>query len=430
MPHRPTGYPIILPQRFFLWISMLKDCLGCQQRRLEDEPIEDRVRILCPACRISRYWNLYKHNGINENRILLRKFSLITKLYCLKQVDSSHTDLKFIKSILLTDKQLTRFNGKLSVANYLGEIDKISQGSKDSESSISPEKTQNTRLPKSPPKKKDFHQHKVHKTKNQCSYCKRYRLLDEPLECSQYRQCPRCIMKRRIKANVSVPLAEPVKLYALKQIKEMLPQDQELIQQVYEYDPFLRQFNNKTFNFEAELTKYRLGLRLVKEESNEPDSNQRMLSTKDLDFHHHYNPQLRVRVSDIMLVSPDSLDDEPPTFTVKLVYNPIKIEPTYETITSHSNKECSRCHGVKRDEPEVLRGYKRCAKCTFNARLKVGTGNDVSKVIKICALQQVLQASHYHTQSLKQKFLNDPFLSQFKKQPFNYKKELAKVLDV
>lgn len=433
---------------------MLKDCIGCQQRRLEDEPVEDRIRILCPACRITRYWNLYKHKGLKQTRMLSKKFNIITKLYCLKQVDSSHTDFKFIKSILLEDKQLSRFGGQLSLANYLGEIDRITKDPPTEVLSFNETVRENKMLTTTTttttthnnnnnnykaPKKKSSNQNKVHKTSNQCSYCKRYRLLDEPVECLQYRQCPRCIMKRRIRTNVSVPLAEPVKLYALKQFKELLPQDEDIIQRVYQQDSFLRQFKNKKFNFDSEIAKYRNGLRLnvldneEDEHENISQFGQRKITTEDLNFNH--SPQFRVHISDIVLVTPDECDDRPEstprvdntTSTTKCVHTPLKIEPTYETTNNKIEKECSRCHGIIRDEPEILKGYKRCAKCTFNARLKVGTGRDVSKVIKICALKQVLEAKHYHTQSLKLKFLNDPFLSQFKKRTFNYKKELAKV---
>ncbi|RCK55026.1 hypothetical protein Cantr_04643 [Candida viswanathii] len=411
---------------------MFKECIGCQQRRLEDEPVEDRIRLLCPACRITRSWNLYKHNGSKQTRMLSRKFNLITKLYCLKQIDSSHTDLKFIKSALLNDKDLSRFTGQLSIANYLAEIDRISQKPISTASSeATTAKTSKRRMTRK--KKKTIHQQKVHKTSSQCSYCKKYRLLDEPTECLQYRQCPRCIMKRRIKTNVSVSLAEPVKLYALKQFKELLPRDDDLIAQVYRQDPFLRKFKNKKFHYGSEIAKYQHALTQRTEDSEDSgesgeesalDDGQRVLTTENLNLNHP--PVSRIHISDVALVQPDSYEDVSPARDGSPMYVKLKTEPM-EEVPEESPKECSRCHGLKRDEPELLKIYKRCAKCTFNARLKVGTGDTVPNIIKICALQQVLESSHYHTQSLKQKFLNDPFLSQFKKRAFNYKKELVKL---
>lgn len=103
---------------------MFKECIGCTQKRLDDEPQDDRSHVLCPICRMSRYYKAYKQYITSRMRsksnlkstsierklrkFITNKFHIITKLYALKQLTSSHKLKEYlqVKNFLLNDRQI------------------------------------------------------------------------------------------------------------------------------------------------------------------------------------------------------------------------------------------------------------------------------------------------------------------------------------
>ncbi|EMG48057.1 hypothetical protein G210_1442, partial [Candida maltosa Xu316] len=116
--------------------------------------------------------------------------------------------MKQVREILLKkDVSLMKFAGKLSASNYLAEIDRLAEYE-------SPFPENQTIVKQKKKKKKRIVKpvvEKVYPTNRRCSRCKRLRLSDEPKECVSYAQCPRCVMKRRIKDDVAVPIPETIK---------------------------------------------------------------------------------------------------------------------------------------------------------------------------------------------------------------------------
>ncbi|KAL6450025.1 hypothetical protein SBY92_001966 [Candida maltosa Xu316] len=278
---------------------MFLDCIGCGKVRLDDEPIEDRIRK-------------------KKNR---PKFSLATKLYGLKQLESSHPEMKQVREILLKkDVSLVKFAGKLSASNYLAEIDRLAEYE-----SPFPE---NQTIVKQKKKKKRIVKpvvEKVYPTNRRCSRCKRLRLSDEPKECVSYAQCPRCVMKRRIKDDVAVPIPETIKLYGFKQMQERGDMDKDVIERALEEEPFLKQFKNRKFDYYKEIKKYQSDSDDDNEsestDSERTDSESESSSESELDdetlrpnydrltkenLNIHHAKSYRVHLKDIHLVTPDN----------------------------------------------------------------------------------------------------------------------------
>ncbi|EMG48076.1 hypothetical protein G210_1420 [Candida maltosa Xu316] len=113
---------------------MFNQCIGCDLKRSDDEPIFDRLNVLCPICRISRYLNQFiltniQHQQQHHQEVSLltdeeiydsidynlvaqfmkKKFSESTKIYALKQLSTSHKSMNHIKVLLLKDEYLKKF---------------------------------------------------------------------------------------------------------------------------------------------------------------------------------------------------------------------------------------------------------------------------------------------------------------------------------
>lgn len=86
-----------------------------------------------------------------------------------------------------------------------------------------------------------------------CRRCKRKRLDDEPPEVQQYKTCAKCRIIERNKKNSRKPLAEETMLYGLKQFQEQLVLGNFMEEEIFFKDEFFRRFQNKPFNYEAEL---------------------------------------------------------------------------------------------------------------------------------------------------------------------------------
>ena len=117
---------------------MFKECIGCTQKRLDDEPQDDRSHVLCPICRMSRYYKAYKQYITSRMRsksnlkstsierklrkFITNKFHIITKLYALKQLTSSHKLKEYlqVKNFLLNDRQIKFiFSSKKAISSRL-----------------------------------------------------------------------------------------------------------------------------------------------------------------------------------------------------------------------------------------------------------------------------------------------------------------------
>lgn len=86
-----------------------------------------------------------------------------------------------------------------------------------------------------------------------CRRCKRKRLDDEPPEVQQYKTCAKCRIIERNKKNSRKPLAEETMLYGLKQFQEQSVLGNFMEEEIFFKDEFFRRFQNKPFNYEAEM---------------------------------------------------------------------------------------------------------------------------------------------------------------------------------
>ncbi|CAI5755768.1 unnamed protein product [Candida verbasci] len=294
---------------------MFEECIGCSQTRYKDEPMEDKMLVLCPICRLTRYYKASKDVKIFEN------FNNQTKLYAFKQLLSTHRKkLSEFEDILLQDEFMSKFKKKkFDYAKELLKIENDQQSSSDDDEEEEPEKDEEDDCieeedKKDEPKKveivqddddessdssssendenEDMNMNKEEKTKNEssrngkarlrkkpklessksksnstksssdrkCGGCKRIRSKDEPPACKTYLNCPKCVIKRRMGNHSKNPLHPSIKLYALKQVEEMNKSHQMVSfkEKMLNYDEFLSQFKNKKFDYKAEMKK--LGL--------------------------------------------------------------------------------------------------------------------------------------------------------------------------
>lgn len=86
-----------------------------------------------------------------------------------------------------------------------------------------------------------------------CRRCKRKRLEDEPTEVMQYKTCAKCRIIERNKKNSRRPLADETMLYGLKQFQEQRASDNFMEEEGLLDDEFFRRFQNKVFNYDAEI---------------------------------------------------------------------------------------------------------------------------------------------------------------------------------
>ncbi|CAN3367665.1 hypothetical protein DICA1_E17722 [Diutina catenulata] len=86
-----------------------------------------------------------------------------------------------------------------------------------------------------------------------CRRCKRKRLDDEPAEVQQYKTCAKCRIIERNKKNSRKPLAEETMLYGMKQFQEQSVSGNFMEEEIFFKDEFFRRFQNKPFNYEAEM---------------------------------------------------------------------------------------------------------------------------------------------------------------------------------
>lgn len=141
---------------------MFKECIGCLQKRLGDEPEDDRSNVLCPICRMTRYYNAYKKYITSKLRskskakrtsierklrkFMTNKFHITTKLYALKQLTSSHKLKEYsqVKLFLLSDRQIKFiFNNNKNISSRLclREIERLEYSDKAQEELLQLEET-------------------------------------------------------------------------------------------------------------------------------------------------------------------------------------------------------------------------------------------------------------------------------------------------